>query len=105
LEAAATLQKNGYGDIHCRIGDGYLGWPEHAPFDGIVVTAAPAAVPQPLIEQLAEGGRLVVPVDNDHGYQTLKVITRKAGTIVETNSIDCRFVPLLGEHGKKMPPE
>lgn len=105
LRAQKDLKANGYGKVHCKIGDGYLGWPEHAPFDGIIVTAAPAEVPQPLIEQLAEGGRLVVPVDNKFGYQTLKVITKKDGKIIEKDSIECRFVPLLGEHGKKMPPE
>ncbi|MBN2381866.1 protein-L-isoaspartate(D-aspartate) O-methyltransferase [bacterium] len=104
-EARQTLQKNGYGDIHCLIGDGYLGWPDNAPFDGIVVTAAPTESPKPLVDQLAEGGHLVVPVDNEHGYQTLKVITKKDGKIMVNDSIDCRFVPFLGEHGKSMPPE
>ncbi|MFC1849677.1 protein-L-isoaspartate(D-aspartate) O-methyltransferase [candidate division CSSED10-310 bacterium] len=103
--AKETLTQTGYHEVQCRLGDGYRGWPEHAPFDGIVVTAAPAKIPEPLLEQLAEGGCLVVPVDNKWGFQTLKVITRKDGKITVKNSIDCRFVPLLGEHGKKMPPE
>jgi len=61
-QAQALLRELGYHNIHCKIGDGYLGWPEHAPYDGIIVTCAPSKIPQPLKEQLAEGGRMVIPV-------------------------------------------
>ena len=97
--AAADLARLGYGKVNLRIGDGYRGWPEAAPFDAIVVTAAPPAVPQPLIDQLAVGGRLVIPVGAD-GHQELKVISRtkegKDGTTTET-LFDVRFVPMTGE--------
>jgi protein-L-isoaspartate(D-aspartate) O-methyltransferase len=97
----ADLARLGYGKrVHLRIGDGYRGWPEAAPFDAIIVTAAPAQVPQPLIDQLAVGGRLVIPVGAD-GEQQLKVITRDAkGTTSET-LMDVRFVPMTGESQKQ----
>jgi protein-L-isoaspartate(D-aspartate) O-methyltransferase len=93
--AAATLARLGYTRVHLRIGDGYRGWPEAAPFDAIVVTAAPPKVPQPLIDQLAIGGRLVIPVGDE--FQELRVITRGAdGTDTET-LLPVRFVPMTGE--------
>jgi protein-L-isoaspartate(D-aspartate) O-methyltransferase len=96
-QAAATLQRLGYETIETRIGDGYRGWPEAAPFDAIVVTAAPPTVPQPLLRQLAPGGRLVVPVGDDS--QELKVITRTGETWTERNVAPVRFVPMVGEAG------
>ena len=90
------LAKLGYDKLHLRIGDGYRGWPEAAPFDAIIVTAAPPEVPKPLIDQLAVGGRLVIPV-GDRGDQQLKVIARgPSGTTTET-LFDVRFVPMTGE--------
>ncbi len=90
------LAKMGYDKLHLRIGDGYQGWPEAAPFDAIIVTAAPEKVPQPLIDQLAVGGRLVIPVGKD-GAQELHVITRdKDGTTSET-LFPVRFVPMTGK--------
>ena len=90
------LAKMGYDKLHLRIGDGYQGWPEAAPFDAIIVTAAPHRVPQPLIDQLAVGGRLVIPVGKD-GAQELHVITRdKDGTTSET-LFPVRFVPMTGK--------
>ena len=81
--------------IHLRTGDGYRGWPEAAPFDAIIVTAAPKEVPKPLIEQLAVGGRLVIPVgDKD---QQLKVITRGPTGATSETLFDVRFVPMTGE--------
>jgi protein-L-isoaspartate(D-aspartate) O-methyltransferase len=93
--ARETLDRLGYGAVHCRIGDGYAGWPEAAPFDAILVTAAPLEVPRPLVEQLAVGGRLVVPVGD--GLQELRVITKTPeGTTTET-MFPVRFVPMTGE--------
>jgi len=94
------LARMGYDKLHLRIGDGYKGWPEAAPFDAIIVTAAPDKVPQPLIDQLAVGGRLVIPV-GEPGDQDLKVITRgKDGTTSES-LFPVRFVPMTGEAQKK----
>lgn len=93
---AGDLERLGYKQIHLRIGDGYRGWPEAAPFHAIIVTAAPEKIPQPLIDQLAEGGRLVIPV-GESGDQQLKVVTRgPRGTTSET-LMDVRFVPMTGE--------
>ncbi|MCY3970234.1 MAG: protein-L-isoaspartate(D-aspartate) O-methyltransferase [Acidobacteria bacterium] len=95
LRAAEALEAAGYENVTTRIGDGYAGWPEEAPFDAIVVTAAPDHVPQPLIEQLAPGGRLVLPVGPVGGRQELQVLERTAGGEVErTRVIPVRFVPL-----------
>ncbi len=93
--ARADLKRLGYKNVHVRIGDGYRGWPEQAPFDAIIVTAAPGHVPQPLIDQLAAGGRLVLPVG---GFdQELLRIERHADGIHEERLIDVRFVPMRGE--------
>ena len=95
LRAAAALDMAGYGNVTTRIGDGYAGWPEEAPFDAIVVTAAPDHVPQPLIEQLATGGRLVLPVGPQGGRQELVVLEKQAdGEVERTRVIPVRFVPL-----------
>jgi protein-L-isoaspartate(D-aspartate) O-methyltransferase len=94
------LARMGYDKLHLRIGDGYKGWPEAAPFDAIIVTAAPEKIPQPLIDQLAVGGRLVIPVGKN-GDQDLRVITRsKDGTTSET-LFPVRFVPMTGEAQQK----
>jgi protein-L-isoaspartate(D-aspartate) O-methyltransferase len=90
------LAKLGYTKLHLRIGDGYRGWPEAAPFDAIILTAAPDHVPQPLVDQLAPDGRLVIPVGAS-GDQQLKVLTKTLdGTTTET-LFDVRFVPMTGE--------
>ncbi len=99
--ARQTLASLGYKNIEIRIGDGYLGWPDAAPFDCIVVTAAPSQVPPRLLEQLAEGGRLVIPVDNEYGYQTLTLITRRGEAFEETAVSGCAFVPLVDSAGRK----
>ena len=93
--AAETLAALGYTRVHVREGDGYQGWPEAAPFDAIVVTAAPAKVPRPLLEQLALGGRLVIPVGDEEQY--LDVITRTADGYRTTRTLAVRFVPMTGE--------
>lgn len=92
--AATTLERLGYTNISLRIGDGYRGWPEHAPFDAIIVTAAPEQIPQPLIDQLRTGGRLVVPVGPVDGIQSLRVLEKHAaGDISTTDVLPVRFVP------------
>lgn len=92
--ARSALDAAGYGRVECRVGDGSLGAADRAPFDGINVAAAGAHVPAALVEQLADGGRLVMPVGR-HDHQRLLVIERRGETLVEHPSIDCRFVPLI----------
>lgn len=94
--AGETLRRLGYDNVHVRAGDGYRGWPEHAPFDAIVITAAPPQIPEPLKGQLRVGGRMVVPVGED-GMQELIVLTRTASGFERTNVIPVRFVPMTGE--------
>ncbi|MEX2239279.1 MAG: protein-L-isoaspartate(D-aspartate) O-methyltransferase [Burkholderiales bacterium] len=94
--AAARLAAAGYANVEVRIGDGYAGWPEKAPFDGIVVTAAAPQVPQALVDQLKPGGRLVIPVGASHAVQELRVLTRRAdGGVDERRVLPVRFVPLV----------
>lgn len=94
-EAAATLQRLGYDNVTTRIGDGYNGWPEQAPFDAIVVTAAPEQVPPPLLEQLKTGGRLVIPVGPYARVQSLRVMTKRADGEFDTRDVlPVGFVPL-----------
>jgi protein-L-isoaspartate(D-aspartate) O-methyltransferase len=93
--AAAVLNALGYRNIETRIGDGYLGWPEAAPFDAIVVTAAPEQMPQPLVDQLAPNGRLIAPVGSRFGIQTLQLLRKDAqGRAVTRSVLEVRFVPL-----------
>ena len=92
-EASTTLKKLGYKNIKIRSGDGYNGWPEHAPFDIIVVTAAAPDIPVPLTDQLAEGGRLVIPVGSPGNIQELKLVTKNRGKILTERLIYVRFVP------------
>ncbi len=99
--ARSTLQAQGYAGIHLRAGDGYAGWKEAAPFDAIVVTAAPDHVPQPLIDQLAVGGRLIIPVGAT--YQELIRITRTKEGVRRESIIPVRFVPMTGEAERPKP--
>lgn len=101
--AEQNLRSAGYGPerVRLRTGDGYVGWPEAAPFDAILVTAAPERVPKPLLEQLAVGGRLVIPVGPEHATQHLELHERKSpgfgeGAFVTTTLMAVRFVPFLG---------
>ena len=96
--ARATLERAGYGRVEVRQGDGTLGVPERAPFDGIAVAAAAPAVPEPLYDQLAEGGRIVVPVGSLRD-QWLQVVVRQPDGPVVMRSVPCRFVPLIGSEG------
>jgi len=104
-ESARTrLQRLGYRNVEVCAGDGYYGWPEHAPFDGIIVTAAAPHVPQPLVDQLKPGARLVIPVDTGHWAQTLKVIEKRPDDSVEECALlAVAFVPLTGiDHNQPM---
>jgi protein-L-isoaspartate(D-aspartate) O-methyltransferase len=94
-QARRTLEATGYDTVEVRCGDGYGGWPEAAPFDGVIVTAAPERIPGPLLDQLVEGGRMVIPVGPF--YQDLKVLQRTADGIEESSVIPVRFVPMTGE--------
>ena len=95
-EAAGRLAEIGYRNIEVRIGDGYQGWPEQAPFDAIVVAAAAPEVPAALVEQLKPGGRLVIPVGADGHAQYLTVVTKRAdGSVAERRVLPVRFVPLV----------
>ena len=97
--AEKILSELGYNSIKVRAGDGYFGWPEAAPFGGIIVTAAPEQVPQPLIDQLAEGGRLVVP--EGKFFQELVVYQKSGGKTKRREVIPVRFVPMTGEAEKQ----
>jgi protein-L-isoaspartate(D-aspartate) O-methyltransferase len=100
IRASNLLEHLGYTNIYLKIGDGYKGWPEHAPFDAIIVTCAPSAIPAPLQEQLAEGGRMIIPVGEENTVQELVLIRKKKGKLLEENIIPVRFVPMLREDGK-----
>jgi protein-L-isoaspartate(D-aspartate) O-methyltransferase len=98
--AEATLQRLGYKNVHVKAGDGYKGWPEHAPFDAITVTCAPDHVPQPLIDQLKEGGRMIIPVGS-FGDQELYLLEKKNGELQRRAVLPVRFVPMTGEASER----
>ena len=98
--AEDLLNKLGYTNIKVKIGDGYQGWKEFAPFDAIIVTCAPSHIPQPLKDQLAEGGRMIIPVGGSI-FQNLQVLEKKGGKIIEKSEIPVRFVPMMDKEGKK----
>lgn len=93
------LAELGYRNVQVRIGDGYQGWKEHSPFDAIIVTCAPTHIPEPLKEQLAEGGKMVIPVGKAYD-QRLVLLVKEKGKIREKEVIPVRFVPMMGEDGK-----
>ncbi len=99
MRARAVLDKLGYHNIHFRAGDGYMGWPEHAPFDRIIVTAAPEVVPQPLLDQLSDGGRLIVPIGSLS--QELVIFEKERSRIKHRSTIPVRFVPMTGKAQEK----
>jgi len=103
--AEDTLVRLGYDNVTVKIGDGYIGWEEHAPFDAIIVTAAPEEVPQPLIDQLKTGARMVVPVGPQHGYQSLQVLEKQqTGEITVTDILPVGFVPFVKGDSQKISP-
>jgi protein-L-isoaspartate(D-aspartate) O-methyltransferase len=95
--AANRLDELGYSDVEVKQGDGYYGWPEYAPFDAIIVTAAPDHLPAPLVEQLVEGGRLVIPIGPPGGYQSLWKFVKEDQDVTAYNMGGVRFVPFTGE--------
>jgi len=97
--AEATLQRLGYKNVHVKVGDGYKGWPEHAPFDFVIVTCAPDHVPPALADQLKEGGRMIIPVGGA-GDQELYLLEKEHGTLRRRAVSPVRFVPMTGEAQK-----
>ena len=101
--AATRLETLGYRNVHVRVGDGYQGIPERAPFDGIIVTAAAPFIPDPLVAQLKPGGKMVIPIDAAHGGQDMMLVEKRAdGTIAKRTVLRVRFVPMTGKgvHGR-----
>jgi len=95
--AESVLKELGYENVFVRQGDGYLGWPEKGPYDIVLVTAAAEVIPEPLIEQLSEGGRLIMPVGEVGGIQVLTRLTKKNGEIERERVLGVRFVPMTGQ--------
>lgn len=98
--ARANLSKLGYDQVWVRAGDGYQGWPEEQPFDAIIITAAPDHIPSPLLEQLALGGRLILPVGDDS--QSLMLVRRSKEGYQKTELLPVRFVPMTGQAEKRL---
>jgi protein-L-isoaspartate(D-aspartate) O-methyltransferase len=100
--ATERLKRLGYTNVHVRQGDGYLGWPEHAPFDSILVTAGAPEIPKPLVEQLKPGGRMIIPVGDSQSVQTLQIVEKDTkGNVRVRDSIPVRFVPLVRSPNKQ----
>ena len=97
LRAEALLREMGKTNVHVRVGDGYAGWPEEAPFDRIIITAAAETLPPPLVEQLAPGGRLVVPVGSQGGPQWMTIVDKTGTGVTEQRTIPVQFVPFTRE--------
>ena len=97
-EAGGRLARLGYNNVHVKQGDGYYGWEQHAPYDAIIVTAAPDHIPEPLLQQLKDGATMVIPVGPPGGYQELWKITKQGIKTVRRNITGVLFVPLTGEH-------
>ena len=93
--AKETLGRLGYGNVHIKIGDGHKGWPEKAPFDAIIVTCAPEKIPQSLVQQLKEGGRMIIPVGESGGIQHLVLAVKKGGCLASRRVLPVRFVPMV----------
>lgn len=104
--AAGTLRRLGYENVVTKVGDGFAGWPEHAPFDKVIVTCSPEAIPHPLVEQLAEGGRMIIPIGERY-EQMLVLLTKREGKMVEERLVPSLFVPMTGvaEHERQVQPD
>jgi protein-L-isoaspartate(D-aspartate) O-methyltransferase len=102
--AAAALKRTGHSEVACRLGDGYLGWPEAAPFDAVLITAAVDHIPQPLISQMKEGGRLVLPMGDPARVQDLVRATLSGGSLRFETITAVRFVPMTGQALQKPGP-
>ena len=102
--ATQVLKDVGYTNVHTRVGDGYLGWPEEAPFDAIIVTCAPEFVPQPLVDQLKEGGRLVIPIGGRYD-QVVHLMVKKDGKLTDKQLRPTLFVPMTGQARSGRPPK
>ena len=98
--AEATLQHLSYKNVHLKVGDGYQGWAEEAPFDAIIVTCAPDKVPQPLVDQLKDGGRMIIPV-GERFAQQLYLLENKNGQLKESATLPVRFVPMVRKDEKQ----
>jgi protein-L-isoaspartate(D-aspartate) O-methyltransferase len=98
--AKNVLENLGYKNIFLKTGDGYQGWEEHAPFDAIMVTCSPSKIPEPLKEQLAEGGRMIIPVGEQNSIQYLYLLEKRKGKIRQQNVMPVRFVPMIDDKGK-----
>jgi protein-L-isoaspartate(D-aspartate) O-methyltransferase len=96
--AQQTLDMLGYKNIHVKIGDGYQGWPDKAPFDAVIVTCAPEKVPEPLIRQLREGGRMIIPVGKEGAVQKLVRAIKKGERLEKKEVMDVRFVPMVRDN-------
>lgn len=94
--ASKLLEELGYENIHVKIGNGYKGWPEEAPFDAVIVTAAPENIPEALVEQLKEGGKMIIPVGRRFGVQRMILGVKENGLLRTENVLDVRFVPMVG---------
>ncbi|MBI5245463.1 MAG: protein-L-isoaspartate(D-aspartate) O-methyltransferase [Elusimicrobia bacterium] len=105
--AEQTLKRLGYKNIHVKTGDGYLGWPKAAPFDSIIVTCAPDHVPQPLVDQLKIGGRMVIPIGEEKGgfwvLQELVLLRKTPEGVRREKTLDVSFVPMTGQAQKRKP--
>ncbi|MBI3323565.1 MAG: protein-L-isoaspartate(D-aspartate) O-methyltransferase, partial [Candidatus Omnitrophica bacterium] len=97
-QSLSHLEELGYLNVHVSVGNGTLGWPEHAPYEGILIAAGAPAVPPPLVRQLADGGRMVIPLGSQQ-VQTLTLVEKRRGALSQQPITHCVFVPLLGEYG------
>ncbi|RLA87268.1 MAG: protein-L-isoaspartate O-methyltransferase [Deltaproteobacteria bacterium] len=100
-EASERLKELGYENVHVKCGDGFFGWPEHAPFDAIIITCAAPEVPPRLVDQLREGGRMILPLGADPFYQTLTLIIKRDGKLEKRRITGVVFVPMTGEIEKR----
>lgn len=99
-QARMTLARLGYKNVQVRAGDGYQGWPDQAPFDAVIVTCAPDHIPQPLVDQLKDRGKMIIPVGKERGEQVLYLLRKKGAKMEQEAVLPVRFVPMTGESEK-----